>query len=74
MIRIEAKNKNYNGVIANITFENGVATVENLSDGLRYWFIKLGAKIEEIKEEEIKEEEIKEEKKTKAKPEKGEQL
>ena len=62
MIRIEAKNKNYNGVIANITFENGVATVENLSDGLRYWFIKLGAKIEEIKEE----------KKTKAKPEKGE--
>ena len=72
MIRIEAKNKNYNGVIANITFENGVATVENLSDGLRYWFIKLGAKIEEIKEEEIKEEEIKEEKKTKAKPEKGE--
>ena len=74
MIRIEAKNKNYNGVIANITFENGVATVENLSDGLRYWFIKLGAKIEEIKEEEIKEEEIKEEKKTKAKPEKGEYL
>ena len=72
MIRIEAKNKNYNGVIANITFENGVATVENLSDGLRYWFIKLGAKIEEIKEEEIKEEEIKEEQKTKAKPEKGE--
>lgn len=65
MIRIEAKNKNYNGVIANITFENGVATVENLSDNLKYWFIKLGAKIEEI-------EEIKEEKKTKAKPEKGE--
>ena len=67
MIRIEAKNKNYNGIIANITFENGVATVENLSDNLKYWFIKLGAKIEEIKEEEIKEE-----KKTKAKPEKGE--
>ena len=65
MIRIEAKNKNYNGVIANITFENGVATVENLSDNLKYWFIKLGAKIEEI-------EETKEEKKTKAKPEKGE--
>ena len=64
MIRIEAKNKNYNGIIANITFENGVATVENLSDNLKYWFIKLGAKIEEIKEE----------KKTKAKPEKGEYL
>ncbi len=65
MIRIEAENKNYSGVIANITFENGVATVENLSDNLKYWFIKLGAKIEEI-------EEIKEEKKTKAEPEKGE--
>ena len=62
MIRIEAKNKNYNGIIANITFENGIATVENLSDDLKYWFIKLGSKIEEIKEEE----------KTKAKPEKGE--
>ena len=62
MIRIEAKNKNYNGVIANITFENGIATVENLSDDLKYWFIKLCGKIEEIKEE----------KKTKAKPEKGE--
>ena len=60
MIRIEAKNKNYNGVIANIEFENGLALVENLSDDLRYWFIKLGGKIEEIKEE------------TKAKPEKGE--
>ena len=35
MIRIEAKNKNYNGVIANITFENGIATVENLSDDLK---------------------------------------
>ena len=62
MIRIEAKNKNYNDTIANITFENGIATVENLSDNLKYWFIKLGGKIEEIKEEE----------KTKAKPEKGE--
>ena len=56
MIRIEAKNKNYNGVIANITFENGIATVENLSDDLKYWFIKLGGKIEEIKEEEEEEE------------------
>ena len=65
MIRIEAKNENYNGIIANITFENGIATVENLSDDLKYWFIKLGGKIEEI-------EEIEEEKKTKAKPEKGE--
>ena len=46
MIRIEAKNKNYNGIIANITFENGIATVENLSDNLKYWFIKLGGKIE----------------------------
>ena len=64
MIRIEAKNKNYNGVIANITFENGIATVENLSDDLKYWFIKLGGKIEEIKEEKKT--------KTKAKPEKGE--
>ena len=62
MIRIEAKNKNYNGVIANIAFENGVATVENLSENLRYWFIKLGGKIEDIEEE----------KETKAKPEKGE--
>ena len=44
MIRIEAKNKNYNGVIANIEFENGLALVENLSDDLRYWFIKLAVK------------------------------
>ena len=73
MIRIEAKNKNYNGVIANITFENGIATVENLSDDLKYWFIKLGGKIEEIKEEEIKEEEkTKTKTKAKPKPEKGE--
>ena len=62
MIIIESKNKNYTGITANTSFENGIAKVDSLSDYLRKWFKDLGCTIEEIKEE----------KKTKAKLEKGE--
>lgn len=60
MYKIKLANETYNGVVSNIRFVDGVATVDNLSEDDKRWFERYKAiveKVEEIEEvEKVKEE------------------
>lgn len=50
MIKITVLNKDFNGVVSNISFINGVATVDTLIDDDKRWFERYGAIVETVED------------------------
>lgn len=66
-MKIKTKNKNYTGVMAGVTFLNGVATVNknNISEMDIDWFVSKGCIVKDSEEKEKEEEKEKTTKKSK---------